>query len=124
MQKKLAYALMAIAFLVVLAACGSNNNNSSGAEPSESLVASQEFVITASSWQFDQTEYHIPKDTPVKITVENADGAHGIEIPDAKLKIRGGTSKVVQLAAGAYEFHCNIPCGAGHSKMAAKLIVE
>lgn len=124
MQKKLAYALMAIAFLVVLAACGGNNNDTSGAEPSESLVASQEIVITASSWQFDQTEYKIPKDTPVKITVDNADGAHGIEIPDAKLKIRGGKSKVVTLAAGTYEFHCNIQCGAGHGKMVAKLIVE
>lgn len=124
MQKKLAYALMAIAFLVVLAACGGGNNDSSGAEPSESLVASQEVVITASSWQFDKTEYKIPKDTPVRITVDNADGAHGIEIPDAKLKIRGGKSKVVTLAAGTYEFHCNIQCGAGHGKMVAKLIVE
>ena len=120
MQKKLAYALMSIAFLVVLAACGGNGESNDGAEP----AASQEIVITATSWEFDKQEYVIPKDTPVKITVVNANGAHGIEIPDAKLKIRGGKSKVVQLAAGTYDFHCNISCGTGHGQMVAKLVVQ
>ncbi|MFD0671566.1 cupredoxin domain-containing protein [Cohnella sp. GCM10027633] len=122
MQKKLGYALMALAFVLVLVACG--GNDSDNAEPSESLVASQEIVIKASSWDFDRPEYIIPKDTPVKITVENLSGAHGIEIPDADLKIRGGKSKVVTLAAGTYEFHCNIQCGTGHGQMVAKLVVQ
>jgi cytochrome c oxidase subunit 2 len=123
MQKMLCYILMTIAFVVVLAACGSNNSNNN-AEPSGAAVASQEIVIKAASWQFDKAEYVIPKDTPVKITVENLDGMHGIDIKDAGVKIRGGKSAVVTLAAGTYEFNCYIQCGTGHSKMTAKLIVQ
>ncbi|MFC5528612.1 cupredoxin domain-containing protein [Cohnella yongneupensis] len=123
MQKKLGYALMTLAFVLVLVACGSKNN-SNGSEPSQSLVASEELVIKAKSWEFDKAEYIIPKDTPVKITVENLDGAHGVLLSGADVKIRGGKSEVVTLAAGTYEFRCNIQCGAGHGKMTAKLIVQ
>lgn len=124
MQKQLGYALVAIAFVLVLAACGSNNDNNTAESSSPAATASQEIVIKASSWEFDQAEYVIPKDTPVKITVENLNGAHGIEIDDAGVKVRGGKSEIVTLAAGTYEFKCNIPCGAGHKEMIAKLVVQ
>ncbi len=125
MHKQLGYALVAIAFVLVLAACGSNNNdNNAAGSSSPAATASEEIVIKAKSWEFDQAEYVIPKDTPVKITVENLNGAHGIENKDAGIKIRGGKSEVVTLAAGTYEIKCNIPCGAGHTDMVAKLIVQ
>lgn len=126
MQKQIGYALLALAFVLVLVACGSKNNNADNAAGSSSPAASasEQIVIKAKSWEFDQAEYVIPKDTPVKITVENLSGAHGIENKDAGIKIRGGKSEVVTLAAGTYEIKCNIPCGAGHSEMKAKLVVQ
>lgn len=124
MHKKLGYLLMALAFVVVLAACGSKNDSDSGAAPSESLVAEHEIIIKASSWDFDQEEYVIPKDTPVKITVENVSGAHGIQIKGPGTKIRGGKSEIVTLAAGTYEFFCNIQCGTGHNQMVGKIVVQ
>ncbi|WP_027087783.1 hypothetical protein [Cohnella panacarvi] len=124
MHKKLGYALVAIAFVLALVACGSNNDNNAAGSSSPAATASEEIVIKASSWEFDQAEYVIPKDTPVQITVENLSGAHGIENKDAGIKIRGGKSEIVTLAAGTYEIICNIPCGAGHKEMVAKLVVQ
>jgi len=125
MHKQLGYALVAIAFILVLVACGSNNNdNNAAGASSPAATASEEIVIKAKSWEFDQAEYVIPKDTPVKITVENLNGAHGIEIDDVGVKVRGGKSEIVTLSAGTYEFRCNIPCGAGHKEMVAKLVVQ
>jgi len=124
MQKKLAYFLTLAALALALAACGGKGNDSGNSAPASEETASEEVVIKASSWEFDQKEYAVPKDTPVKLTLENLSGAHGIEIVGQDVKIRGGKSKVVNLPAGTYEIKCNIQCGAGHTDMVAKLVVS
>ncbi|MBB6669716.1 cupredoxin domain-containing protein [Cohnella nanjingensis] len=117
--KLLAVGLVALA----LSACGSKNDNA--AQPEDTAAASQEIVIRASNWQFDQTEYKIPKDTPVRIKLENEAGAHGVQIEGAGVKLSNGKkSKVVTLAAGTYDIKCYIVCGDGHLKMKAKLVVS
>jgi cytochrome c oxidase subunit 2 len=125
MHKKLGFFLTIIALLLALSACGSGNNKgteNSPASPSES--PSQEIVIKATTWEFDQPEYAIPKDTPVKLTLENLKGAHGIEIVGTDFKLRGNKSEVVTLPAGTYDIKCNIMCGKGHTQMIAKLVVS
>ncbi|MCD9024208.1 cytochrome C oxidase subunit II [Cohnella silvisoli] len=129
MYKKLAFFLTATALLLALSACGSSNkdSNSGNSSPSAdapSESASEELVITATSWEFDKSEYTIPKDTPVKLTLENTKGAHGIEIIGQDISIRGNKSEIVKLPAGTYEIKCNIMCGNGHTQMKAKLIVS
>jgi len=122
-KKKLAIILATIAIMSALAACGGKNDKE-GAAPSESLVASQEVVIKASSWDFDKPEYEIPKNTPVKLTLENLDGAHGIEIKGAKVRLRNNQSEVISLEPGTYEIICNVMCGKGHNTMKSKLVVK
>ncbi|QMV43462.1 cupredoxin domain-containing protein [Cohnella cholangitidis] len=125
MQRKIAYFLTLTALVLALSACGGNNKNTNEeSAPSPAESASTEVVIKASSWEFDQKEYALPKDTPVKLTVENLSGAHGIEIIGQDIKIRGNKSEVVTLPAGTYEFKCNIMCGNGHGQMVAKLVVS
>ncbi|QJD87555.1 cytochrome C oxidase subunit II [Cohnella herbarum] len=125
MQKKIAYFLTLTALVLALSACGGNNKNTeNNSAPSNAEAASQEVVIKASSWEFDQAEYAVPKDTPVKLTLENVSGAHGIEIVGQDIKIRGNKSEVVTLPAGTYEIKCNIMCGNGHNKMVAKIVVS
>jgi cytochrome c oxidase subunit II len=124
MPKKWFVLLASLALLVILTACGGNNGNASE-QPSESnQTASEELVITAKSWEFDKAEYEIPKDTPVKLTLKNTNGVHGVAIEGTDIKLQGDQSEVVTLAAGTYEFHCNIMCGTGHQNMHAKLIVK
>jgi len=131
MMKKALFLCMLAAFVMVIAACGSNNKNndktpenaSNGVETTGS--ASQEVVIKASSWEFDKQEYTIKKGEPVKLTLESVNGIHGIEVSDLDVKLGSGDSKVITINdAGEYEFHCNIQCGTGHKKMVAKLVVE
>lgn len=122
MRKKIAAALTALALMGTLAACGGKNDNAAG---EDTATASQELVIHASNWEFDKPEYTVPKDTPIRYTLENEQGAHGIEIEKAGVKLSNGKkSKVATLKAGTYTIKCNIVCGQGHLSMKAKLIVE
>ncbi|GLX67139.1 hypothetical protein MU1_14830 [Paenibacillus glycanilyticus] len=106
---------------VVVAACGSGNKgNNADSNAASSAVA--DVVIKASSWEFDQPEYHIKKGQSIKL--ELIDGVHGVEIEKTNLKLTQNKIKTVNLDAGEYEIKCNIPCGGGHSKMTAKLIVD
>jgi cytochrome c oxidase subunit II len=126
LKKKLAYLLTATALVLALAACGSNQNSNAGNQspPSPEASASQELVITATTWTFDKPEYTIPKDTPVKLSLENTKGMHGVEIVGQGITFTGNNSKVVTLPAGTYEIKCNIMCGNGHNQMKAKLVVS
>jgi len=123
-KRNIFYFLAIVALVLTLSACGGKNTDSGSNSEAAEQSASQEVVIKASNWEFDQAEYALPKDTPVKLTIENAGGAHGIEIVGQDIQIRGGKSKVVNLPAGTYEFKCNIMCGTGHGKMVAKLVVS
>ncbi|WEK55202.1 MAG: cytochrome C oxidase subunit II [Candidatus Cohnella colombiensis] len=126
MLKKGLYIIVATALILTIAACGSNKEGAPSASSgsTESLKPEMEVLIKASSWEFDQESYEIPKDTPVKLSLENINGMHGVKIDGTDIKLRGDQSTVVQLAAGTYNFECNIPCGAGHTKMKATLIVK
>jgi len=126
MRKSFAMLLMLGALALALAACGGNkeNNSSGSSAPSESQTASEEIVIKASNWEFDKPEYIVPKDTPVKITLE-LDGGHGIKVKGTDIDLGPGrTSTVVTLKEGTYEFKCSIMCGKGHNDMVSKLVVQ
>ncbi|MFC4601659.1 cytochrome C oxidase subunit II [Cohnella hongkongensis] len=124
MQRKIGYLLTLAALTLALSACGGNDTKSSSGSPASEEAYSQEVVIKASNWDFDQEEYSLPKDTPVKLTLENLSGAHGIEIVGQDITIRGNKSKVVTLPAGTYEVRCNIICGQGHANMITKIVVS
>lgn len=125
MYKKLGFMLSLVVMTVALSACGGGkDNNSAGNESSPAQTASEEVVIKATNWEFDKAEYVIPKDTPVKITLENLKGAHGIEVKGTDIDLRGSDSQVVTLQEGTYEIRCSIMCGAGHSQMRSTLVVK
>jgi len=124
-MKKIAAAILMGLFVFVLAACGSSGNNGSGGGAASPDVSPEaEVVIKASNWKFDQEQYQIPKDTPVKLTLVNEQGVHGIEIQGLKVELGPGKeSAVVQLKEGEYTIRCSIQCGTGHAQMVAKLVV-
>ena len=126
MRRKFAFLLILGALAFGLAACGDKNSNgSSGGDNASTQTAfSQEIIIKASNWAFDKPEYIVPKDTPVKITLE-LDGGHGIKVKGTDINLGpGNTSTVVTLKEGTYDFNCSIMCGRGHSDMVSKLVVK
>ncbi|MNJ65508.1 Cytochrome C oxidase subunit II, periplasmic domain [compost metagenome] len=54
------------------------------------------------------------------------EGNHGIIIPGLKVDLKGKSQSkvVVPKETGEFEIACSIMCGAGHSTMISKLIVE
>ncbi|GIO52180.1 cupredoxin domain-containing protein [Paenibacillus cellulositrophicus] len=128
MKKTLAVVLSCV-LLLVLAACGQSKSgdSASGSGVTETGVApSEELVIKATNYAFDQKEYHLKKGVPVKITLENDEGNHGVLIPGLELQLDGKNKSAVVTPekAGTFEMACSVFCGAGHSGMIAKVIVE
>lgn len=120
--------LVSCMLLFVLAACGVDQKESQGDSAiSDTGVAPEaELVIKGTNFQFDQEEYRLKKGVPVKITYENEDGNHGVMIPALGLQLdrKNNSTVVTPDETGEFEVSCSIMCGAGHSKMISKLIVE
>ncbi|MBR2566435.1 MAG: cytochrome C oxidase subunit II [Paenibacillus sp.] len=115
--------LAACMLILVLAACGSTK----GSEASEpEATASEQLVIKASNYEFDQPEYRLKKGVPVKIVYENVNGNHGLLVPELNLQLdTQKSSKVITPdKTGEFEMSCSVFCGSGHSSMISKIIVE
>lgn len=124
MKKILAF-MIGFTLLFAISACSNGAESSNNTEESK-IVPEAELVITATNYQFDQKEYHLKKDVPVKITFKNNEGNHGLLVPGLKLQLDGkkDSKVIVPAKSGEYEMSCSIMCGAGHGTMTAKIIVD
>lgn len=142
-RKLLMIAALAVTVMGTAAGCGSSNdnntNNNTGTDNTAGNNAStntggnasggggeKSFTIKAKNFEFDQPEIRVKQGDKVKITLNNAEGFHGFAIPDFNVDIKenNGTAEFTADKAGEHAFQCSVVCGAGHSKMVGKLIVE
>ncbi|MDB4866548.1 MAG: cytochrome oxidase subunit [Cohnella sp.] len=132
----------ALLFLLVLAGCGSKNDGGSVSPPAPqvSAPASQpaspsasqpaapevrEIKITATNFEYDQREVHVKKGEKIKLTFESKEGAHGLAIPDLNIDLKkSGSVEFTAEKQGEFPMACSVMCGAGHTKMTGKIIVE
>lgn len=123
MKKTIALLISSIAFLVITACGNASDSNSSALT---NVKPEAELVIKATNFEFDQEEYRVKKDVPLEIHFENVEGNHGILIPGLSVQLSGKKTSAVIIPskAGEYEVSCSIMCGAGHSTMVSKIIVE
>ena len=101
----------------------------SGANMQVGDASVKEFVITASKFKFEPSTIEVNKGDRVRLTLKNADGAHGIGISEfgVDLKAGEGEEKTVEFTAdkeGTFSFNCNTYCGSGHIDMTGKLVVK
>ena len=125
--RKLALMAAALVLAGVLAACGGGNDVPEGIIIDESNKTQTDSVleVKARNFEFDRTEYRVRTGEPVRFRFVSEEGEHGIEIPETGIKLRDGQTVTVTFEhPGEYEIICNIPCGIGHAKMFAKLIIE
>ncbi|MWV45118.1 cytochrome C oxidase subunit II [Paenibacillus sp. HJL G12] len=120
---------LTLLLVFALSACGSKtNSNTSGNTSSSggtSAGGTQEIKVTATNFQFEPAEIKVKKGDKVKITLENKEGAHGLEISDFNVNLqKDGSAEFTADKAGEHEFHCSVMCGAGHDSMVGKIIVE
>ncbi|KAA8754915.1 MULTISPECIES: cytochrome C oxidase subunit II [Paenibacillus] len=122
--------LAACMLILVLTACGgtkqSAESGSNGSDADAGVTASEELVIKASNYEFDQPEYHLKKGVPVNIVYENENGNHGILVPELNLQLdtRNSSKVITPDKVGEFEMSCSVFCGSGHSSMISKIIVE
>lgn len=126
-MKKAIVLLLSAMLLFVLAACGQDSKPESGSGITETEVApSDEIIIKATNYEFDQPEYHIKKGVPVRIVFENEEGNHGIMVPGLGLQLdtKNNSKVITPEETGEFEVACSVFCGKGHSSMVSKIIVE
>ena len=83
----------------------------------------REISIDARRFNFNPGTITVKKGEKIKLTINNLDTTHGINIPD--LGVSGKDSlEFTADTKGEFTFYCNNFCGSGHSAMQGKLIVE
>lgn len=124
-MKKTVAVLISSVLILLLAACGGGSGSGNSSAASD-VKPEAELVIEASNYKFDQAEYRLKKDVPVKITFKNVEGNHGILVPGLKLHLDGkkNSAVIIPKETGEFEVACSIMCGSGHGSMISKIIVE
>lgn len=146
MKKRMGIVFTAIALMVImLSACGSASNNTAKdatsnkksdttAQTSKTANSSSEnsttgnvvdIKVMAKDFAYDKKEIHVKKGDKVRITLHSDDGGHGFALPAFNVNIQGNkNAEFIANKSGAFEYHCSIFCGSGHTQMTGKLIVE
>lgn len=121
-MKKTWLLVTAVSIALSLAACGKAEDKAASA----SAANAKEMKIQATNFKFDQPEYRVKKGEEIKLTLENKQGVHGLEIKGLGVKLESGKLSQTFKAdkAGTYEIVCTLPCGTDHLNMKSKLIVE
>ena len=89
----------------------------------------KEFSMIAKKWQFDPSTINVKQGDKVRLKIKSIDVTHGFSLLDFSVNENLEPEKevIVEFIAdkkGEFSFFCSVFCGAGHSGMKGKLIVE
>ncbi|MEX2460284.1 MAG: cupredoxin domain-containing protein [Paenibacillaceae bacterium] len=131
-MKKILGLFLVLSLVFALSACGSKKEDTSSsiADPVKATGTTEaatelQFKANGKTFKFDKEEYTIKKGEPIKLTLVNESGIHGIIINGLNVNLKNGamSKTITPDKAGTYDVICSIPCGSGHMTMKAKLIV-
>ncbi|WP_235001685.1 cytochrome C oxidase subunit II [Halobacillus sp. Marseille-P3879] len=132
MLKKILMSLM-LSLVFVLAACGGSEEDTGSDEGSEEMeenggeesASGNNLDISATNFEFDQSEYTVEAGEEVTVNLTNEEGTHGIAIDEFDVNMEGeGSTTFTPEEPGEYTIECSVPCGEGHEDMQSTLIVE
>lgn len=127
MQKWIFFVLFILAGALGLGVLFQDISDRQEAQEAEAAAGKlPQLKVTASNWQFDAPDYKVKSGQPTKVSLSLKEGVHAIEIVGLGVKLdKDNPSKEVTFdKPGTYEIDCVLPCGEGHAKMKAKLVVE
>jgi cytochrome c oxidase subunit 2 len=89
----------------------------------------KEFNLIARKWSFEPSVISVKQGDRVKLIITSVDVTHGLALPEFNINtvLAPNTAVEVEFVAdkkGTFTFFCSVPCGAGHSNMNGRLIVE
>ena len=99
------------------------------AEDSAEETGVKEFTMIAKQWKFIPNTITVSEGDLVKLAITSIDVAHGLYLPTFGVDeyLSPGNTVNLEFVAnkkGTFSFFCNVSCGAGHSTMRGKIIVE
>lgn len=85
--------------------------------------------MTASQWKFEPNTITVNQGDTVRLQIKNIDVTHGFSLPafGVNKQLDAGKTTTVEFVAdkkGTFTFACSVFCGAGHSSMTGKMVVE
>ncbi|MFG6150654.1 cytochrome C oxidase subunit II [Halobacillus sp. B23F22_1] len=112
-----------------LTACGGSEEDTGSEEMEETggeeNTSGNNLDISATNFEFDQSEYTVESGEEVTVNLTNEQGAHGIVIDEFDVNMEGeGSTTFTPEKPGEYTIECSIPCGEGHEDMQSTLVVE
>lgn len=100
-----------------------------GDPPTATAAGPREIEVIAKRFVFEPAEIQVAVNEPVRLLVRSADGVHGIEIKQVKVRKevpRGGTVVAIDFtpkAIGRFPILCSEYCGDEHDNMRGTLTV-
>jgi cytochrome c oxidase subunit II len=126
---RFSFSVVIISGVLLITQSGSNSGFAQETAAPEPRI----FEIVASRYAFDPATIEVTEGDRVRLIVRSADGPHGVEIKQFKVKkavprAKPGDSPVtiefVASAAGTYPILCSEYCGNGHKDMTGTLVVQ
>jgi cytochrome c oxidase subunit II len=123
------FAASAVLFLLAFTASGSTSTFRQ--EPA--VAEPKTFEVIAKRFAFEPATIEVIEGDRVRLVVRSADGPHGVEIKQFKVKkavprAKPGDSPVViefvASAPGSFPILCSEYCGKGHEEMTGTLVVQ
>ena len=100
--------------------------------PAPAVAEPKVFEVVARRFDFEPATIEVTEGDHVRLLVRSADGPHGVEIKQFKVKkavprAKPGDSPVViefvAASAGEFPILCSEYCGSGHKDMTGRLVV-
>jgi cytochrome c oxidase subunit II len=115
MKRSLSWLLLALPFIVALAPAAADTTRT--------------IDVTVSRYEFSPDVIELTRGEKVRLNIVSVDGAHGFQVKELGLQARIPNGKAVSLdvtptEVGSFEIKCSEYCGAGHSRMKARLVVK
>ncbi|MGD6832325.1 hypothetical protein ACQCT5_09180 [Sutcliffiella halmapala] len=128
MKMKLICLMLMLILAMLISGCSGNDKS----KENENVDADREITIIGHTgtevddFYFEPSEITVKKGETVKLIMESANNVgHGIQVPALKINLTEREPEVFTAdKTGEFEGRCSVLCGAGHSVMSFKVIVE
>jgi cytochrome c oxidase subunit 2 len=124
--------LIGLMLLLILAMFTSGCSGNDKGKEKENIEVDREITIIGHTgtevddFYFKPSEITVKKGETVKLIMESANNVgHGIQVPALKINLTERDPEIFNAEkTGEFEGRCSVLCGAGHSVMSFKVIVE
>jgi cytochrome c oxidase subunit 2 len=125
-KKIITASIVSVMLLSGLTACGGSQTTNQSAPAASSAADGNTVTVTATNFKFEPAEIHVKKGDKVTLKLANKQGMHGLAVPELKVDLKkdGDTATFTADKTGAFDFQCSVMCGAGHTDMKGKIVVE